>query len=81
MGNLCNSQIDAIINHLRKYKKISSIEAIKNYGATRLSGIIYVLKKRGFEISTEIVIDTNRYGNRSRYGIYHLDKDVEEGTK
>ena len=38
------SQISEIIHHLRKYKSITSMEAIKRFGATRLSGIIYVLK-------------------------------------
>lgn len=49
------SQINDVINHLRKYKSITSLEAIKKYGATRLSGIIYVLRDRGFVISTEII--------------------------
>lgn len=78
MSTPCNSQISAVINHLRKYKTITSMEAIKKYGATRLSGIIFVLKERGFGISTELVVGVNRYGNKTRYGIYHLDKDIAE---
>lgn len=72
------SQISEIITHLRKYKKITSMEAIKKYGATRLSGIIYILRDRGFGIETEMVQGVNRYGHVSRYGIYHLIKDIEE---
>ncbi len=72
------SQISAIIGHLRKYKKITSYEAIKKYNATRLSGIIYVLRERGFGIDTEMVITKNKYGNNTRYAIYHLIKDIEE---
>lgn len=72
------SQTSAIINHLRKYKTITSNQAIKLYGATRLSGIIFILKKRGFKISTEIVYGKNRYGNKGPYAIYHLDKDIKE---
>ena len=81
MSKHCSSQISAVIEHLRKHKTITSMEAIKQYGATRLSSIIYVLKERGFEISTEIVVGVNRYGNRTRYGIYHLEKDIEEEQK
>lgn len=72
------SQISEIITHLRKHKTITSMEAIKKYGATRLSGIIYVLKERGFGIETEIVQGKNRYGHITRYAIYHLVKDIEE---
>lgn len=75
------SQISEIIAHLRKYKKITSIEAINKYGATRLSGIIFVLKKRGFEIETEIARGKNRYGNETNYATYHLIKDIEEVKK
>lgn len=72
------TQINDVINHLRKYKKITSFDAINEYGATRLSGIIFKLKERGFEIETEIVNGKTRYGNHVRYAVYHLVKDKEE---
>ncbi len=72
------TQINDIINHLRKHKKITSFEAVNKYGATRLSGIIFQLKERGFVIETEIVNGKNRYGNHVRYAVYHLIKDKEE---
>ena len=75
------SQISAIITHLRKYKTITSMEAIKKYGATRLSGIIYVLRDRGFGIETEPVEVKNRYDHVTRIAVYHLVKDIEEDTK
>lgn len=71
------SQVTDIIAHLRKHKTITSYEAIKQYGATRLSGIIFILRDRGFEIETEIVQGINRYGHISNYAIYHLVKDIE----
>ena len=70
-----------VIRHLRKYKKITSLEAIKKYGVTRLSGVIYSLKERGFVIETEMKCGKNRYGQISNYAIYHLIRDVEEGEE
>lgn len=67
-----------VIRHLRKHKKITSIEAIKKYGVTRLSGVIYDLKERGFVIETERASGKNRYGHICNYAIYHLIKDVED---
>ncbi len=72
------SQISDVIHHLRKYKSITSMEAIKRYGATRLSSIIYVLKERGFGIETELREIKNRYGHITRIAVYHLIKDLEE---
>ena len=71
------SQSSEVINHLRKYKKITSLEAIKLFGATRLSGIIYYLRNKGFGIETEIAYAKNRYGHLTKYAIYKLVKDVE----
>lgn len=75
------SQITDIIAHLRKYKSITSNEAIKRYGATRLSGIIFILREKGFDIETEMTQSKNRYGHISNYAIYHLIKDIEEGEE
>ena len=75
------SQITDIIAHLRKYKSITSNEAIKRYGATRLSGIIFILREKGFGIETEMPQGKNRYGHISNYAIYHLIKDIEEGEE
>ena len=68
------SQSSEVINHLRKYKKITSL---KLFGATRLSGIIYYLRNKGFGIETEIAYAKNRYGHLTKYAIYKLVKDVE----
>lgn len=72
------SQMSEIIKHLKKYGKITSLEANRKYGASRLSGIIWVLRKRGYWIHTERVKGKNRYGNSNNFAIYHLVRDIEE---
>ena len=56
--------------HLIEKGSITSWEAIKEYGATRLSAIIFNLRKRGMEIDTEMVEFTDRFGDKSRFGKY-----------
>lgn len=65
--NQFESKTKQVLNHLQQHGKITSWEAIKNYGATRLSAIIFILKGRGWSITTEMVQD-----GKSRYGIYHF---------
>ena len=72
------SQTSEIIKLLRKQGYITSFEAIEKFGATRLSGIIFVLKKRGFGIETEMVQGKNRYGHSTNYAIYRLTKDIAD---
>lgn len=72
------SQTQAIITFLRKNKSITSLQAFNMFNATRLSGIIFVLRKRGFGIETEMVQGKNRYGHSTNYAIYRLTKDIED---
>lgn len=44
-----------ILKYLQKYRNITSLEAIKLFGETRLSARIYDLKKQGYKFKTETV--------------------------
>ena len=57
------TQREAIMWHLKTYGKITSWEAIKEYGATRLSDIIFRLKNEGYNIRTNLIKKENRFGN------------------
>ena len=42
-----------LLDYLKKYGSITSLEAIRDLGNTRLSATIYVLKDEGHNIETE----------------------------
>lgn len=63
---------DRILNHLKEYETITSWEAIKEYGCTRLSQYIYLLKKDGYKIETTTETSINRYGQKVSYNKYKL---------
>ena len=46
------NKTEKVLEHLQKYGYITSLEAIELYGATRLSDIIFRLRKRNYNIST-----------------------------
>lgn len=66
------NKTQAIQKHLIEYGSITSWQAIKEYGATRLSAIIYNLRDRGFIIDTEMEEFTDRYGSKAKYAKYVL---------
>lgn len=69
----------AVLLHLEEKGKINSWEAIKEYGATRLSAIIYNLRHRyDLNIINERVEFTDRYGTPSHYDNYILVKEKGE---
>lgn len=65
--------------HLEDVGHITSLEAIELYGATRLSAIIYNLRKRGMNIITETIEFTDRFGNAAHYAKY-IFKGEENGN-
>ena len=56
------TQTDMVKKHLNKKGFITSWDAIKLYGCTRLSAQIYILRNEGMKIKTEHITKKNRYG-------------------
>ena len=61
------TQHDVVIEHLRKYKTITSWDAIMEYGVTRLSHHIYC-----YNIPTERITVKTRLGNTTSIAKYSL---------
>lgn len=59
-----------VLNHLQRHGSITSIEAIQLFGATRLSSIIYDLRKYN-NIDGVKVQGRDRYGNTVYYTKYY----------
>lgn len=66
------NQKEAVLYHLQQFQTITSLEAIKEYGATRLSGIIFNLRKDGYNIQSLPFIRKNRFGNTVTLAKYYL---------
>lgn len=65
------NKTNAVQNHLIERGSITTWEAIKLYGATRLSAIIYNLRyKRDMDIRNETQYFVDRFGNKSHYDVY-----------
>ncbi len=66
---------DRILEHLEKNKTITSWEAIKEYGITRLSEYIRQLRREGYMIVSNWTENINRYGDKVRYVVYELKEE------
>lgn len=67
------NKTEKVLEHLKNYGYITSLEAIELYGATRLADIIYRFRKQGMDITTIDVPFIDRYGTKSSYGKYVLN--------
>lgn len=64
---------DMILKHLQDFGSITSWEAIMEYGCTRLSQYIYLLRKEGYNITSENVTKKNRYDQIVTFSKYKLE--------
>lgn len=73
------NKTNAVQMHLIEKGNITSWEAIKEYGATRLSAIIYTLRhNRGMDIRNERVNFVDRFGTKSHYDVYVYEEGENE---
>ena len=60
---------------MKEHNGITSQDAFKHLGITRLSARIKELRESGYNISTIMIDGTNRFGEPVRYGLYVLRGD------
>ena len=63
---------DRILRHLKEFGEIDSWTSIIDYGCTRLSHYIYVLRKEGYNIQGETMTGKNRFGESTHFTRYVL---------
>lgn len=63
-----------VLRHLQRHGSITSWEAIQEYGATRLSAIIFNLRHSGWDIPDVWEEHTDRYGETVRFKRYILKR-------
>lgn len=70
-------QRQAVLNELKAGNTVTSQTMWTKYGITRLSGIIFELKKH-YTIHTIMVDGKTRFGDSTKYAKYILGKESEE---
>ena len=74
------TKTNQVKEHLENYGTITSWQAIQQYGATRLSDIIFRLRKQGYDIETKDETTKDRNGNKCQYAKYilHREESINE---
>ena len=71
------SQKAKVLNHLQNHRCITSMEAFEKYNVTRLSAVIFNLRKEDYLIKTTSVTRRNQEGNSCTYTEYSLMKEED----
>ncbi len=67
-------QQQRVLNYMNEFGSISSLEAFKDLGVTRLSAVIFCLKRKGYNIASKTEACKNRYGEPVRFSRYSVVK-------
>lgn len=67
------TQKEAVLEWLKTDGSITSMEAFEHLGITRLSAVVFDLRKLGYVISSEDMSITNRYGKQVHFARYRLE--------
>ena len=71
-----DSQFTMVLKHLKCKGSITSMEAIKLYSITRLSGRIYELRSKGYDIASIPVESRNIFGKKTEFVKYVLNRKI-----
>lgn len=67
------TQYDRVLDHLQRNGKLRQKQAIRLFGAYRLSAIIYRLRKDGYNISSTFKSGKNKFGDSVCWAEYKLE--------
>lgn len=70
------TQTQAVLDWLKSGDTISSFEAFRELGVTRLSAIIFRLRQKGYSITSVDEKTTNRFGGTVTFSRYKLEEDA-----
>jgi hypothetical protein len=77
MENKKPTQKENILQHLQTFKKITPLEALNLYGCFRLASVIFMLKKDGYMIATNMI--TKGEKTFAEYNILNGVMEVSNG--
>lgn len=69
------TQADRVLAYIKTFGSITTLEAFRDLGVTRLSARIYELRARNINIESTNVTSKNRYGENCTYAKYYLRKE------
>jgi hypothetical protein len=65
---------ERVLEYVERFGSISSLEAFRDLGNTRLSATIFSLKKDGYKITTKNETALNRFGDKTTYCRYYIEE-------
>ena len=69
------TQKDRVLQFIKEKGSITSLDAFRELGCTRLSAVIFNLKEEGYEFDTKFESRKNRWGDPVSFARYSLKEN------
>ncbi|MBO8461791.1 MAG: helix-turn-helix domain-containing protein [Firmicutes bacterium] len=69
------TQAERVLEYIKKFGSITTLDAFKDLGVTRLSARIFELRNQGYNLETNYESRKNRFGETCIYARYTLKGD------
>lgn len=71
------TQCQRILDYMKQFGSISTLEAFRDLSVARLASRIHDLKSMGYNIESEIKSSKNRFGETTYFKVYRLAEEKE----
>ena len=72
------NQKQRVLAYMEEFGSITSLEAFRDLGITRLSAVIFDLRDAGYPIDSKTESSTNRFGDKTSYSRYSLRQEPKQ---
>ena len=69
------TQGELVIKYMQDFGSITPMDAFKDLGITKLATRVSELKREGYKINKETVKSKNRYGKKTWFAQYSIEKN------
>lgn len=75
------AQADMVLDYIERFGSITPLDAFRDLGVTRLSAVVFDLRRKGHDIETAMESAQNRFGKKTSYARYRMaDRKIEKET-
>ena len=70
-------QAQRVLDYMDEFGSITSLDAFRDLGITRLSAVVFDLRQEGYNVQSETIGAKNRYGEIAHFSKYYIPKEEQ----